>query len=203
VPPLTVYCSDQAHSSIDKACIVLGIGQENVRRIASDEAFRMSVPALEAALVADRALELGALMVNDVTALRGDRALAETVARHGACVCLVHMQGVPGTMQVAPRYDDVVDEVASFLEQRLAHAVAEGIREDDVCLDPGIGFGKTLEHNLRLLARLDEIAGLGFPVVIGLSRKRFLGALTGREVASDRVAASVAANVPEPACSST
>jgi dihydropteroate synthase len=111
--------------------------------------------------VARRALELGAELVNDVTALRGDPALGAVVADAGAYLCLMHMQGEPRTMQVDPSYGDVASEVASFLEQRIAFAVAEGVREDQICVDPGIGFGKTTEHNFELLRRLDVIASLG------------------------------------------
>ena len=126
-----------------------------------------------------RALELGAIFVNDVTALRGDPELAGVVADSGAFLCLMHMLGEPRTMQDDPRYDDVVAEVARFLEERLAFAVAEGIAEERICLDPGIGFGKTVEHNVELLARLGELAALGRPLVVGASRKRFLGRLLG------------------------
>jgi dihydropteroate synthase len=131
--------------------------------------------------VARHALELGAVMVNDVTALRGDRDLAGVVAEHGALLCLMHMLGEPRTMQQDPRYDDVVSEVAAFLEARLAFAVAEGIPEERICLDPGIGFGKTTRHNLELLLGLRTIAGLGRPVLVGVSRKRFLARITGDE----------------------
>ncbi len=131
------------------------------------------------AAVARRALELGAVMVNDVTALRGDPELAGVVADANAYVCLVHMLGDPRTMQDDPRYDDVVSEVKAFLEQRLAFAVGAGIPEEHICLDPGIGFGKTVEHNVELLARLDELVAVGRPVLVGASRKRFLGRLLG------------------------
>jgi dihydropteroate synthase len=144
--------------------------------------------------VAAAALAAGATFVNDVTALRGDPAMAEVVAASGAQCCLMHMAGTPRTMQDDPRYGDVVDEVAAFLEERLAAAVAAGIAEERVLLDPGIGFGKTVEHNLELLRRLDELVALGRPVVIGTSRKRFLGSLTGRPV-TERVAATIASNV--------
>ena len=117
------------------------------------------------------------------------------MAEAGCDCCLMHMQGEPRTMQADPRYDDVVDDVRAFLEQRAAFAVAQGVAPQRIQLDPGIGFGKSLEHNVTLLRRLDEIVALGFPVVVGLSRKAFLGVLTGREVAADRVAATVAANV--------
>jgi dihydropteroate synthase len=121
--------------------------------------------------------------------------MAGLVAESGADCCLMHMLGEPRTMQDDPRYDDVVDDVRAFLEGRVEFAVREGIREERIMVDPGIGFGKTLEHNLELLRRLDRIATIGFPVVIGTSRKSFLGRLTGREDPHDRVAATVATTV--------
>jgi dihydropteroate synthase len=146
--------------------------------------------------VAQRAIELGAAMVNDVTALRGDAAMVEVVGGANAYVCLMHMLGEPRTMQRDPRYDDVVSEVVSFLEERLAYAVSAGIREERVCLDPGIGFGKTVAHNVELMRRLGEIAALGRPVVVGASRKRFLGRLLGDDDATTgSLAASLAAAV--------
>ena len=129
--------------------------------------------------VARRALELGAELVNDVTALRGDPELAGVVADAGAYLCLMHMQGEPRTMQVDPTYDDVVSEVKAFLEERLAFAVAQGIREELVCLDPGIGFGKTVEHNFELVRRLGELAAIGRPMLVGFSRKSSLGRILG------------------------
>jgi dihydropteroate synthase len=146
------------------------------------------------AAVAAAALDAGATMVNDVTALRSDPAMAELVAARGVPCCLMHMLGEPRTMQDDPRYQDVVSDVKAFLEQRLAFAVASGIAEERILLDPGIGFGKTAEHNLELLARLDELVALGRPVVIGTSRKSFLGRITGRTV-DDRLAATIATNV--------
>jgi len=146
------------------------------------------------AAVAQAATAAGAVLVNDVTALRGDPEMAGIVVASGADVCLMHMRGEPRTMQDDPRYGDVVSDVKAFLEERLEFAVAEGIDEGRVWLDPGIGFGKTLEHNLELLRRLDEIVALGRPVVVGVSRKRFLGALTGRDEAG-RLAGGLAANV--------
>jgi dihydropteroate synthase len=156
------------------------------------EELRRVVPVLEAlagavpvsidtskAQVARRALELGAEMVNDVTALRGDPELARVVAEFDANLCLMHMQGEPRTMQLDPRYGDVAAEVASFLEERLAAAVAAGIREERICLDPGIGFGKTVEQNFELVRRLDVLLSLGRPVVVGFSRKSSLGRLLG------------------------
>ena len=123
-------------------------------------------------------------MVNDVTALRGDPALAEVVAEHDVYLCLMHMQGEPRTMQAAPRYDDVVSEVVAFLEERLEHAVARGIREDRICLDPGIGFGKAVEQNLELVRRLDALVALGRPVLVGFSRKSSLGRILGDPTAT-------------------
>jgi dihydropteroate synthase len=140
------------------------------------------------------AIAAGARFVNDVTAFRGDPAMAGVVADAQVEVCLVHMRGEPRTMQDDPRYEDVVAEVRAFLEERLETAIEAGIAEERVWLDPGIGFGKTLEHNLDLIRRLDEIVAIGRPVVFGASRKRFLGRLTGRPEA-ERVAGTVAANV--------
>jgi len=144
--------------------------------------------------VARAALAAGASFVNDVTALAGDPGMAEVVAESGAQVCLMHMKGEPRTMQEDPRYDDVVSEVRAFLEQRLTFAVARGIPEQRIWLDPGIGFGKTLEHNLELIRRLGELVAIGRPVVVGASRKRFIGALTGR-AEGERLAGSLAAAV--------
>jgi dihydropteroate synthase len=121
--------------------------------------------------------------------------MAELVAERGCECCLMHMLGEPRTMQDDPRYDDVVDDVKAFLEERAAFANGEGIAPERIAVDPGIGFGKTLEHNLELLRRLDEIAALGFEVVIGTSRKSFLGRLTGREDPHERVAATLATTV--------
>jgi dihydropteroate synthase len=154
---------------------------------------RVSVDTTKAT-VAEAALDAGAEVVNDVTALRGDRELAGLVAARGAGVCLMHMRGEPRTMQDDPRYDDVVDDVRAFLEERVAHAVAAGVREDRIWVDPGIGFGKTTEHNLELLRRLDELVALGLPVVVGTSRKSFLGRITGRD-ADARLPGTIATNV--------
>jgi dihydropteroate synthase len=143
--------------------------------------------------VAQAALQAGATMVNDVTALR-DPDMAGVVAQAGADCCLMHMPGDPRTMQIDPRYDDVVSDVKAFLADRLQLAVAHGIPEERIVLDPGIGFGKTVEHNLELLARLGELVELGPPVMIGTSRKSFLGRLTGRGV-DDRVAGTIASCV--------
>jgi len=144
--------------------------------------------------VAAAALRAGATLVNDVTALRGDPAMAEVVAGAGADLCLMHMLGDPRTMQRDPRYDDVVSEVRAFLEARLSAATAAGIAPERIALDPGIGFGKTTEHNLALLRRIGELVGLGRPVLIGTSRKSFLGKITARPV-GDRIAATIATNL--------
>jgi dihydropteroate synthase len=151
---------------------------------------QISVDTMKLA-VAEAAVEAGATYVNDVTAFRHDPALAGLVADRGLDCCLMHMLGEPRTMQEDPRYDDVVSDVKAFLEERLSAAVTAGIAEERVQLDPGIGFGKTLGHNLELLRRLDEIAAIGRPVVLGTSRKSFIGRLTGRDVAG-RVHGTVA-----------
>jgi dihydropteroate synthase len=201
-----------ARRLLDEGAALVDIGGESTRPgaddITLDEELRRVMPVLEGlagepvsidtskAEVARRALALGARLVNDVTALRGDPALAGVISDADAFVCLMHMQGQPRTMQVAPRYDDVVGEICAFLEERLAVAVAAGIAEDRVCLDPGIGFGKTVAQNLALLSRLDRICAIGPPVLVGVSRKstlaRVLGDPEGR-VGSD--AASVGAAV--------
>jgi dihydropteroate synthase len=152
---------------------------------------RISVDTSKAAVAAS-ALGAGATLVNDVTALRGDPEMAGVIAGAQADCCLMHMLGDPRTMQNDPRYEDVVSEVKSFLEERIAHAVAEGIEESRILVDPGIGFGKTTEHNLELLRRLGELVALGRPVVIGTSRKSFLGRLTGRADPDQRVPGTIA-----------
>jgi dihydropteroate synthase len=137
-------------------------------------AARISIDTSKRA-VAEIALDAGASIVNDVTAFRGDPEMAALVADRGADCCLMHMLGEPRTMQLHPHYEDVVDDVKAFLAERLEFAVSQGIEEQRVLLDPGIGFGKTAEHNLELLRRLDELTALGRPLVIGTSRKGFLG----------------------------
>jgi len=146
------------------------------------------------AAVAAAALRAGATLVNDVTALRGDLEMGAVIAQAGADCCLMHMLGEPRTMQHDPRYEDVVDEVRAFLAERIEFARSRGIAAEQIMVDPGIGFGKTIDHNLELLRRLDELVALGHPVAIGTSRKSFLGRITARPLA-DRVAATIAANV--------
>ena len=136
--------------------------------------FQISIDTSKAA-VAQAALDAGASLVNDVTALRGDPQMVGVVAAAGCDCCLMHMRGEPRTMQRAPSYKDVVGEVKAFLEERLSFAVGEGIAEQRILLDPGIGFGKARAHNFELLRRLDELAAIGRPLLIGTSRKSFLG----------------------------
>ncbi len=147
------------------------------------------------AVVAERAIAAGATLVNDVTAFRADHEMAAVVASSRAQCCLMHMLGDPRTMQDDPRYEDVVSEVKAFLSERLAFAVDSGIAEERVLLDPGIGFGKTVAHNLELLRRLDELVALGREVVIGTSRKSFLGKLAGQPDATRRLPGTIATNV--------
>jgi dihydropteroate synthase len=184
-----------ARRMVADGAAIVDVGGESTRPgsagVTLDEELRRVLPVLERlegvpvsidtskAGVARRAIELGAELVNDVTALRGDTEMAETVAAAEAYLCLMHMQGEPRTMQAAPRYEDLAGEVAAFLEERLRAAVAAGVAEERICLDPGIGFGKTTEQNFELVRRLGLIASLGRPVVVGFSRKRSLGRLLG------------------------
>jgi dihydropteroate synthase len=154
------------------------------------------------ASVARACIEAGATLVNDVSALRADPEMASLVAESGTECCLMHMRGEPRTMQADPHYDDVVDDVRAFLEERLAHAVDAGVREERIMLDPGIGFGKTLAHNLALLRRLDELTGIGRPLVVGTSRKSFIGRVladaAGRDepvAPAERLPGTIATNV--------
>jgi dihydropteroate synthase len=146
------------------------------------------------ATVAEAAIDAGAAIVNDVTALRGDPEMAGLCAERGVGVVLMHMPGSPQTMQDDPRYGDVVEEVKAFLAERIEAAVAAGIGEERIWLDPGIGFGKTLEHNLELLRRLGELRGLGRPLVAGASRKSFIGKIDGSEV-GQRAGGTIASSV--------
>jgi dihydropteroate synthase len=144
--------------------------------------------------VAEAALEAGATIVNDVTALRGDPEIGALCAERGAGLVLMHMQGTPRTMQEDPTYEDVVDEVKAFLAERAETALAAGVAEERIWLDPGVGFGKTLEHNLELLRRLGELRELGRPLVLGTSRKSFIGKIDGSE-AADRIGGTIASSV--------
>lgn len=191
---------EHAKQLIAQGADILDIGGESTRPgsepVPLDEELRRVVPVVEAlaasgvllsidtskAEVAARCLAAGAHIVNDVTAL-GDPHMADVVRSHNAGVILMHMQGTPQTMQLEPRYDDVVREVRQFLQERLQRAVDRGIAASSVMLDPGIGFGKTHDHNWTLLARLDELRQLGRPICLGVSRKGMLGRLLGRDVA--------------------
>lgn len=165
----------------------------------ADKRVRISIDTMKLE-VAESAVKAGADYVNDVSAFRAEPELAGFVADAGIDCCLMHMQGEPRTMQHDPKYGNVVDDVRAHLEDRMSFAIAEGVREDRIQLDPGIGFGKTLAHNLELLARLDEIVALGRPVVIGISRKSFIAkvaaesGVSGEDV-DDRLPGSTAANV--------
>ena len=201
-----------ARRLLEEGAAIVDVGGESTRpgaaAVSAEEELRRVEPVLEAlsdvplsidttkTAVARRALELGTELVNDVSALRGDPDLASLVAEHDAYLCLMHMQGEPGTMQRNPRYGDVVSEVAAFLEERLAFAVSEGVREELICLDPGFGFGKTVEHNFELIRRLDVLVGLGRPVLVALSRKSSLGKVLGDHAATQgSLAASLAGAV--------
>ncbi|CAA9389361.1 MAG: Dihydropteroate synthase [uncultured Rubrobacteraceae bacterium] len=205
----------RAEVLLDEGAHVVDVGGESTRPgsdpVPEDEERRRVVPVvrriLEArpealvsvdtyrARTAEAALEAGARIVNDVTALRGDRRMAALVADAGCPVVLMHMLGEPKTMQREPRYTDVVREVRDSLAERAESAASAGVKEENVVLDPGIGFGKTLEHNLTLLRHLDAIVDLGFPVLLGASRKRFIGGITGAGEAKDRVFGTVATTI--------
>ena len=197
----------------EEGAAIVDVGGESTRPgsegISLDEEVRRVLPVLERlerdvpvsidtskAEVARRAVELGAELVNDVTALRADPELAGVVADSGAYLCLMHMLGEPRTMQLDPVYEDVVSDIAAFLEERLRVAVAAGVPEERICLDPGIGFGKTVEHNFELIRRLDELLALGRPILIGFSRKSSLGKLLGDPAATTgSIGASVGAAI--------
>jgi dihydropteroate synthase len=203
---------------------ILDIGGESTRPgaepVSTEEELRRVIPVIEGlaaagtkaqisidtskAAVAQAALGAGAGLVNDVSAFRGDPEMAGLVAASGAECCLMHMLGEPKTMQRAggAQYEDVIDEVKAFLEGRMKFAVSEGVSEDRIMLDPGIGFGKTVAHNLELIDRLAELAELGRPIVIGTSRKSFLGRIAADAAglaepldAQHRLAGTIATNV--------
>jgi dihydropteroate synthase len=154
------------------------------------EGVPVSVDTLKPAVMREVAAA-GCVMVNDVNGFRAEGAI-EAVASSRVALCVMHMQGTPATMQVDPRYDDVVAEVAGFLRERAQALEAAGVARGRIAIDPGFGFGKTAEHNVQLLRGLAALAALGYPVLAGLSRKRLIGDITGRPV-GDRVAGSVAA----------
>ncbi len=211
-----------ARELIGEGAEIVDVGGESTRPgaepVAAAEELRRVLPVVEGIVAADTGVQVsidtskasvaraciaaGASLVNDVSALRADPEMASLVAASGVECCLMHMRGEPRTMQADPRYDDVVDDVRSFLEERMAYAVRAGVREERIMLDPGIGFGKTLAHNLALLARLDELTSLGRPLVVGTSRKSFIGRIladaaghTEPVVAAERLSGTIATNV--------
>jgi dihydropteroate synthase len=207
--------ADHAAAMLDEGAGILDVGGESTRPgsdpVSQEEEIQRVFPVIERILsvrpeamisvdtyrsgTASAALEAGASLVNDVTALRGDSRMASVIQEAACPVILMHMQGEPKTMQKEPHYEDVVREVRDFLAERAEHAVAAGVRPENVIVDPGIGFGKNLEHNLALLRNLDAIVDLGFPVLIGASRKSFIEKITGVQEARDRVSGTVATTV--------
>jgi dihydropteroate synthase len=200
----------QAETLVRDGADVLDLGGESTRPgatpVTAEEELRRVMPVLREAVgfgvpvsidtykasVARAALDTGASIVNDITAL-GDPDMASTVASFGAGLILMHMQGTPQTMQKDPRYTDVVDEVRVFLSGRRGVAEQAGVPVENIVLDPGVGFGKALEHNLELLGRLDELVAMGSPILVGVSRKRFIGTLAGVDEPRDRGPGSLAA----------
>ncbi|MBN1868512.1 dihydropteroate synthase [Candidatus Sumerlaeota bacterium] len=200
----------RALEMVEAGADIVDVGGESSRPgakpVTTEEEIRRVVPVIEAIRrssdasisidttkveVARRAIDAGAEIVNDITALRGDRRMARLVAETGVGLILMHMKGTPRTMQKAPRYRNAIEEIAGFLERRAAAARKAGVATDRICLDPGIGFGKTVEHNLQLIAAVARFRSMGYPVLIGASRKSFIGKLTGAE-AGDRLEASLA-----------
>ena len=204
-----------AVAMLDEGAGILDLGGESTRPgsdpVSQEEELRRVIPVIERILsvrpeavisvdtyradTATAALEAGARLINDVTALRGDPSMASVVEEATCPVILMHMQGEPKTMQNEPHYDDVVREVKDFLAQRAEHAIGSGVRPENIILDPGVGFGKNLEHNLALLRNLDAVVDLGFPVLVGASRKRFIGEISGVQEARARVFGTVATTV--------
>jgi dihydropteroate synthase len=205
----------QAKKMLDEGADMIDVGGESTRPgsdpASTEEELRRVLPVVRGILesrpetkisidtyrasTAETALDAGARVVNDVTALRGDPRMAGLVAERGCPVVLMHMLGEPKSMQRDPRYENVVREVRDFLVGRVKHAVSAGVREENVILDPGIGFGKTLTHNLELLNGLNVFVELGFPVLVGTSRKSFLGKILGSDAVGDRLFGTVATNV--------
>ena len=207
--------AEHAAAMLDEGAGILDLGGESTRpgsdRVSQEEEIRRVVPVIQRILAArpeavisvdtyradtaTAALEAGARLINDVTALRGDPIMTSVVKEAACPVILMHMQGEPKTMQDEPHYEDVVREVRDFLARRAELAISAGVRQENVILDPGIGFGKNLEHNLTLLRNLDAVVDLGFPVLIGASRKRFIGEITGVRVARERFFGTLATTV--------
>ena len=197
---------------VDEGADLLDVGGESTRPgargVSADEELERVEPVVEAlrdvgapisidtskVAVAEVALDTGAEMVNDVTALRSEPELAALCAERDCGLVLMHMQGTPRTMQEAPRYGDVVDDVKGFLAERIEFATAEGVAEERIWIDPGIGFGKTVEHNLELLRRIGELGELAQPIVVGTSRKSFIGKIDGSPV-EERLGGTIASSV--------
>ena len=204
----------KAEKMFDEGAQVIDVGGESTRPgsepVSPEEELRRVLPVIQGMLsarpdsivsidtyrssVAKAALDAGARAVNDVTAL-GDPRMAGLMAERGCPIILMHMLGEPKSMQQHPRYEDVVREVRDFLAERAQQAIRAGVELENIILDPGIGFGKRLEHNLKLLKSLDSLVELGFPVLVGVSRKSFLGKITGSEDPKSRLFGTVAANV--------
>lgn len=206
-----VAAAERAHQMVEDGADVLDIGAESTRpgshRVPEEEELRRILPVVSAlartisvplsvdtmkASVAERALALGAVMVNDVSGLCADARMKSVVAASGAAVVIVHMQGTPDRMQLAPRYTDVVREVCEFLATQMESAIQSGISSEQMILDPGIGFGKMVEDNLALLNGLSQLHELKRPIMVGVSRKSFIGHLLGRPI-DERVSGSLAA----------
>jgi dihydropteroate synthase len=204
-----------AASLLDEGAGIIDVGGESTRPgsdpVSQEEEVRRVVPVIERIIAARpeavisvdtyrsataaAALDAGASIVNDVSALRGDPRMIPVVAEAQCPVILMHMQGEPKTMQSEPRYTDVVREVKDFLWSRAEHAIRSGVPTENIIVDPGIGFGKNLDHNLALLSDLEVIVDLGFPVLVGASRKRFIGSITGVQEAAERAFGTVATTV--------
>ncbi|MDO8737005.1 MAG: dihydropteroate synthase [Thermoleophilia bacterium] len=193
---------------------IIDVGGESTRPgaqpVAAEEELKRVIPVIEAlaahpgipvsidtskAAVARAALKAGASMINDVTALRGDSGMAAVAAEASCPICLMHMLGEPRTMQDDPQYGDVIADITAFFLERIDFAVSQGIKRENIIIDPGIGFGKTLVHNLEILRRLDDFGSIGLPLLIGVSRKRFIGMIMGDEGTSERLPGTIAANL--------
>lgn len=201
----------RALQMVEEGADIIDIGGESTRPgsqpVSEEEELRRVLPVIEAvrarvdvpisidttkSRVAQRALQAGACMVNDISGLGFDPRMAEVVAQAGALCCLMHIQGTPQTMQKNPQYTDVVRDISAYFEERLALAERAGIPRQNVWLDPGIGFGKTVEHNLQILRRLREFTVFGLPILIGTSRKSFIGKVLGDLPPEDRLEGTAA-----------
>ncbi|MDP3792009.1 MAG: dihydropteroate synthase [Candidatus Omnitrophota bacterium] len=190
---------------------IIDVGGESTRpgakEVSADEELDRVIPVIKAlsgrikkpisidtrkANVADQALKAGASIVNDISALRYDLSMADVVAAHSAALVLMHMKGTPQTMQRSPRYENVIKEISAHLKESIKIAVACGVKKDNIVVDPGIGFGKTLFHNLEILRHLGEFKSLGCPICIGTSRKSFIGKILGSDDPGDRLFGTIA-----------